>query len=194
MFTVHTLENRTVLSVQLNKDWDRTFYHYKLCLQIWFKWHSEQFCICKFYCTFIMRITVFFCIFIIRQVKWKQIIILFFQFLLAELNSFYLKFVLWIPPEHYINLTRLVFFLFMGAAALRETFQFLDDPYVPTFSVKRQTCFKSSTLIRYCMQILFKVSRFNNRQDTSNICFPLYYTLLYQMVFCHPSRSLDTVI
>ena len=52
----------------------------------------------------------------------------YFQFLLAELNTFYLKFVLWIPPEHYLCLTRLVFFLFMGAAALREGFQYLDDP------------------------------------------------------------------
>lgn len=51
-----------------------------------------------------------------------------FQFLVAELNTFYLKFVLWLPPEHYLNLTRLAFFLFMGAAAMRETFQYLDDP------------------------------------------------------------------
>lgn len=64
-----------------------------------------------------------------------SMIMLLFQFLLAELNTFYLKFVLWIPPEHYINLTRLVFFLFMGAAALREVFQYLDDPYV--FSVQK---------------------------------------------------------
>lgn len=56
------------------------------------------------------------------------VFILSFQFLIAELNTFYLKFVLWLPPEHYLNLTRLAFFLFMGAAAMRETFQYLDDP------------------------------------------------------------------
>lgn len=54
-------------------------------------------------------------------------------FLVAELNTFYLKFVLWLPPEHYLNLTRLAFFLFMGAAAMRETFQYLDDPSCKKF-------------------------------------------------------------
>ena len=51
-----------------------------------------------------------------------------FQFLLAELNTFYLKFVLWIPPPHFLCLGRLVFFVFMGACAMREGFQYMDDP------------------------------------------------------------------
>ncbi|XP_060556439.1 phosphatidylserine synthase 2-like [Ruditapes philippinarum] len=61
-------------------------------------------------------------------IRWFATLGIFVIFLLAELNTFYLKFVLWIPPEHYLNLGRLVFILFMGAAALRETFQYLDDP------------------------------------------------------------------
>jgi len=51
-----------------------------------------------------------------------------FQFLVAELNTFTLKFVLWIPPPHFLCLGRLVFFLFWGAVTMREVFQFLDDP------------------------------------------------------------------
>ncbi|XP_069133754.1 phosphatidylserine synthase 2-like isoform X2 [Argopecten irradians] len=54
-------------------------------------------------------------------------------FLLAELNTFYLKFVLWVPPEHYLNFIRLALFLSMGAVALRETFQYLDDPACKKF-------------------------------------------------------------
>jgi len=46
----------------------------------------------------------------------------------AELNTFYLKFVLWVPPEHYLNPLRLFFILLWGAVGLRETFQLLDDP------------------------------------------------------------------
>ncbi|ESO97633.1 hypothetical protein LOTGIDRAFT_103737 [Lottia gigantea] len=60
--------------------------------------------------------------------RWLSMLALIAIFLLAELNTFYLKFALWIPPEHWLCLSRLVFFLFMGAAAMRETFQFLDDP------------------------------------------------------------------
>lgn len=49
------------------------------------------------------------------------------QFLLAELNTFYLKFVLWMPPEHYLVLLRLVFFVNVGGVAMREIYDFMDD-------------------------------------------------------------------
>ncbi|KAK6973721.1 phosphatidylserine synthase 2 [Biomphalaria glabrata] len=65
--------------------------------------------------------------------RWLSMLGVISMFLLAELNTFYLKFVLWIPPEHYLCLSRLVVFLFMGAAAMRETFQFLDDPNCKKF-------------------------------------------------------------
>ncbi|KAK6184097.1 hypothetical protein SNE40_006629 [Patella caerulea] len=65
--------------------------------------------------------------------RWSSMIVLIAIFLIAELNTFYLKFALWIPPEHWLCLGRLVFFLFMGAAAMRETFQYLDDPNCKKF-------------------------------------------------------------
>lgn len=48
--------------------------------------------------------------------------------LVAELNSFYLKYVLWLEPPHVLNLARLMLLIFAGAVALREIFQYLDDP------------------------------------------------------------------
>ncbi|MEJ1287158.1 hypothetical protein NN561_018173 [Cricetulus griseus] len=48
-------------------------------------------------------------------------------FLLAELNTFYLKFVLWMPPEHYLVLLRLVFFVNVGGVAMREIYDFMDE-------------------------------------------------------------------
>ncbi|KAK3103672.1 hypothetical protein FSP39_020900 [Pinctada imbricata] len=65
--------------------------------------------------------------------RWIAMLCVIAIFLLAELNTFYLKFVLWVPPEHYLCLTRLAFFLFMGAAGMRETFQYLDDPNCKKF-------------------------------------------------------------
>ncbi|KAG2462026.1 PTSS2 synthase, partial [Polypterus senegalus] len=50
------------------------------------------------------------------------------HFLLAELNTFYLKFVLWMPPEHYLVLLRLVFFVNVGGVAMKEIYDFMDDP------------------------------------------------------------------
>ncbi|XP_071449421.1 phosphatidylserine synthase 2-like isoform X2 [Hetaerina americana] len=60
--------------------------------------------------------------------RWIVTLFIIFVFLLAELNTFYLKFVLWVPPDHYLNLIRLLFFLLWGAVALREGYQYLDDP------------------------------------------------------------------
>jgi len=68
-----------------------------------------------------------------------------FVFLLAELNTFYLKFVLWLPPPHYLNLVRLLYFMFAGAVAMRETFQYMDDPECKLFG--RQSWVIASIII-----------------------------------------------
>ncbi|XP_029652149.1 phosphatidylserine synthase 2 [Octopus sinensis] len=65
--------------------------------------------------------------------RWMAMLGVIAIFLLAELNTFYLKFVLWIPPEHYLCLGRLTLFLVMGAVAMREVFQYLDDPNCKKF-------------------------------------------------------------
>lgn len=60
--------------------------------------------------------------------RWIAMLGIILVFLVAELNTFYLKFVMWIPPEHYFNLVRLFFILLWGAVSMREVFQYLDDP------------------------------------------------------------------
>ncbi|XP_058858030.1 phosphatidylserine synthase 2 isoform X1 [Acipenser ruthenus] len=60
--------------------------------------------------------------------RWLAVCGIIFVFLLAELNTFYLKFVLWMPPEHCLVLLRLVFFVNVGGVAMREIYDFMDDP------------------------------------------------------------------
>jgi len=45
-----------------------------------------------------------------------------------ELNAFYLKYLLWIPPAHYINTARITLHAFAGAVAVREAYQYFTDP------------------------------------------------------------------
>ncbi|XP_077144130.1 phosphatidylserine synthase 2 isoform X1 [Ranitomeya variabilis] len=59
--------------------------------------------------------------------RWLAVCGIIVVFLLAELNTFYLKFVLWMPPEHYLVLLRLVFFVNVGGVAMREIYDFMDD-------------------------------------------------------------------
>ncbi|KAJ3052825.1 hypothetical protein HK097_005587 [Rhizophlyctis rosea] len=49
------------------------------------------------------------------------------QILQCELNAFYLKFLLWLPPEHFLNIWRLILYFFMALPAVRELYQFISD-------------------------------------------------------------------
>ncbi|KAJ3329831.1 hypothetical protein HDU76_007067 [Blyttiomyces sp. JEL0837] len=46
-----------------------------------------------------------------------------------ELNAFYLKYLLWIPSEHYINIGRLLMYFFLCMPAVREAYQYLTDEW-----------------------------------------------------------------
>ncbi|KAJ3234962.1 hypothetical protein HDU81_000981 [Chytriomyces hyalinus] len=45
-----------------------------------------------------------------------------------ELNAFYLKALLWLPPPHFINVLRLVTMFLFCMPATREVYQYLSDP------------------------------------------------------------------
>ncbi|XP_013777085.1 phosphatidylserine synthase 2-like [Limulus polyphemus] len=60
--------------------------------------------------------------------RWLFVLVMIFVFLVSELNTFYLKFVLWLEPPHFLNLVRLIFMALAGAVAIHETLQYLDDP------------------------------------------------------------------
>jgi len=47
---------------------------------------------------------------------------------MAELNAFFLKFVLWIPPPHPINVARLFLWWGVGIPGVREYYQWISDP------------------------------------------------------------------
>lgn len=96
--------------------------------------------------------------------RWFSVLGLIAIFLLAELNTFYLKFVLWVEPGHWVNLVRLIFILPWGAVALREVFQFLDDPDFTKFG--RQSWLFLSIV---CTELLI-VIKFG--WDTVTIPFP----------------------
>lgn len=50
-------------------------------------------------------------------------------FLMDELSAFYLKALLWIPTEHWINGMRVILHALAGAVATRETYQYFTDVY-----------------------------------------------------------------
>lgn len=57
--------------------------------------------------------------------NWFYVNLVVFVYLLSELNTFYLKAVLWIPAGHWTVLTRLWFLVFWGAPATREFYDYM---------------------------------------------------------------------
>ncbi len=59
---------------------------------------------------------------------WVIAWLLIFVFEVGELSTFYLKYILWIPPPNFLCLGRLVFLLLGSSVAVREGFEYLDNP------------------------------------------------------------------
>nr|XP_045618710.1 phosphatidylserine synthase 2-like isoform X3 [Procambarus clarkii] len=107
--------------------------------------------------------------------RWFSMLGIIAMFLLAELNTFYLKFVLWVAPGHWANLVRLAFILPWGAVALREVFQFLDDPDCMKFG--RQ----SWLFLAIVTTELLIVIKFG--WETVTIPFPSHVVTLWMAIF-----------
>ncbi|KAG0241018.1 hypothetical protein BGX31_001522 [Mortierella sp. GBA43] len=69
-----------------------------------FEWNSTK--NFKSYCTYIFLLTMF---------------------LICELNAFYLKTLLWLPPAHPINIVRITSYFMFGIPGVREAYQYFHD-------------------------------------------------------------------
>ena len=65
------------------------------------------------------------CMSSVRSLLFTSVLVI--LFLTCEANAFFLKFVLWVPPNNYLNLIRLAFWLPFGAHVLREFHEFVTD-------------------------------------------------------------------
>ncbi|PVZ97542.1 hypothetical protein BB558_006495 [Smittium angustum] len=65
-----------------------------------------------------------------RLENYFGFIILIILFTLAELNVFYLKYLLWVPPEHFLVILRLSLVFLFGLPAVCEYYDFYSNPNV----------------------------------------------------------------
>jgi len=75
--------------------------------------------------------------------NWKRLfaaLLMLFTFSVVELNAFFLKFVLWIPPPHPINVGRLFLWWAIGQPGLREFYQWVTDPNCKRFGTASWLC------------------------------------------------------
>jgi len=60
--------------------------------------------------------------------RMLQIVFMSLVILTNEMNAFFLKFLLWIPPSHPVNLVRLLLWWLLGLLATREFHHYVSDP------------------------------------------------------------------
>ncbi|XP_077994154.1 phosphatidylserine synthase 2-like [Glandiceps talaboti] len=65
--------------------------------------------------------------------RWIATLCIMTVLLVAKLNYFYLKYVLWLTPPHFLNVIRLSLYLPAGCVANREAYQYLEDPTCKKF-------------------------------------------------------------
>jgi len=81
--------------------------------------------------------------------RWFGVIMICGAIMLYELNTFYLKAVLWIPPPHAANYGRSAIVLFMGAVAVRESYEYMSNPKCKRFG--QQSWMAVAILITECL-------------------------------------------
>jgi len=101
--------------------------------------------------------------------RWIAVLGLIVLYLMAELNTFYLKFILWIPPNHWLNKTRLIIFILTGSVAMREFFQFFDDPNCKKFGY--QSWIICSTIITESLISIKFDKKTLSMPPPSHICY-----------------------
>ena len=59
--------------------------------------------------------------------RWMVIWCIIIFWMIIELNTFYLKAILWVPPNHVLNLYRVGLYAFMGSVSIREIYDYLGN-------------------------------------------------------------------
>lgn len=90
--------------------------------------------------------------------RWLFVLALMVMFSFAELNVFYLKAALWIPPKHPLITFRLVLFFLMGLVGVRESYDFLTDSKCRKFGQQAWLlCAIITTEIFICVKFMREV-------------------------------------
>lgn len=105
---------------------------------------------------------------------WLFVLSLIIMFSFAELNVFYLKAALWIPPEHPIISIRLILFFLIGLVAVREAYDFLTDNTCRKFGQQAWImCAIIITEIFICMKFM---------KETVSLVPPFHIIVLWSVV------------
>lgn len=95
-----------------------------------YSWTSFEWGYTKSFTNFVL---VCFIIFLVSTGIYELLFVTFlfpYQWTLQELNVFYLKAILWVPPNHILNFYRELFYAFAGACAVHEGYTYLKSTWV----------------------------------------------------------------
>jgi phosphatidylserine synthase 2 len=115
-------------------------------------------------------------------------------FLACEVNCFYLKYLLWVPPEHPLNALRILLFGLFGVVGVREAYQFFTDPACKRLGPQAWLCI-ASILTETLICFKFGRGEFPDPAPSTVLYFwaaLLFLLLLYPIVrfgLCPPASA-----
>lgn len=81
--------------------------------------------------------------------RFIQVLSLCIVFLTVELNTFFLKFCLWIPPRNPVVIYRLILWWLIAIPTIREYNSYLQDRYVHSLSLSVPIMFTQTRILHY---------------------------------------------
>eukprot|EP00455_Lapot_gusevi_P035845 TRINITY_DN3973_c0_g1_i1.p1 TRINITY_DN3973_c0_g1~~TRINITY_DN3973_c0_g1_i1.p1 ORF type:complete len:420 (-),score=117.17 TRINITY_DN3973_c0_g1_i1:185-1444(-) len=107
---------------------------------------------------------------------------LMFSLHLVELNAFFLKHILWIPPENNLNLYRLIMWWLIGCPSLRQVYMYLTDPRVKRLGAQTWLAI-SIQLTELLIIIKFGRGQFPNPMPEATLWGWIGFAIVY-ILFC----------
>lgn len=130
-----------------------------------------------------------------RSLKSYLVVVLVLSvFLVCEVNCFYLKYLLWIPPSHPLNVIRISLYGLVGVVTLREAYQFFTDPKCKRLGAQAWICL-ASILTETLICFKFGKGEFPNPTPKSVIYFWIVFLSLlvlyplFRFIIFPPSSS-----
>ncbi|CAF3735743.1 unnamed protein product [Rotaria sp. Silwood1] len=106
--------------------------------------------------------------------RWLATLLITCFLLLVDLGTFYLKFILWIPPPHFLCGIRLFLFFPACGVAVRETFEYLDNRECKKFG--RQSWILTAIVVTEILIVL----KFDWKTATKPL--PFHIVLVWTMI------------
>lgn len=130
--------------------------------------------------------------------RFLSVMLLIFVAMVVELNAFFLKHVLWVPPDHMFNSYRLCLWFLLSLPAMREYYQYLTDSRQRRLGVNvwlgiAMACTEMALIVKFEDNLQFASHSWPQPVllcwGVTIACLVIWAVLKFDLVPCWPSST-----